>query len=144
MKEIKFIVAKDKHILGIVKLLKKVGIGVDINKDAMKKIRKACGDLCIVALDDDKVIGMIASVFNGVSVWLSYFAVLPEYRDLGVGSKLEQITELKSAELGAVRIITDSWIEAAPFYRKRGYRLPECVFMIKDLTSGISPSQTSR
>ena len=40
-----------------------------------------------------------------------------------------------SRELNALGIITDSWLSAASFYHRLGYRTPGAIFLIKDLCS---------
>ncbi len=130
---IQCISAKDEHIPGILAVFKEVGLGSDLNEEVLRKMREISNDLMIVALKDNQVTGVIISSFNGVSVWTSHVAVLPEYQKTGIASHLQNILEKHASELGTRRIIIDSWIDGAPFYRKRGYRLPGSIFMLKDL-----------
>lgn len=129
--------AKENHIPGILNVLEKVGLDSDLNENVLKKMMLISNDLMIVAVMESNVIGVIISSYNGVSVWSSHMAVLPQYQKLGIASNLQTESERRAIRLDARRIVVDSWIDSAPFYRKKGFRLPGCIFMLKDLNNNF-------
>ena len=49
----------------------------------------------------------------------------------------------RARQLGAVAIITDSWLTATGYYYKLGYRVPGAVFPIRSRNSGFSARSSS-
>ena len=125
--------ATDEDIEGIYDLLKSVEMHYDLNVTILKRMLKISGDLMLVARTNEQVIGVLIAAFNGDSVMLSHLAVIPDFQNSGVGSALEKILEERAKKIGARQILVDAKIDAGRFYRKKGFRLPGSIFMLKKL-----------
>ena len=90
-------------------------------------------ETCFVAERSGEIVGVILAVFNGFHVFMSHMAVQDQSQGQGVGKILHANLVTASTKLGALGIITDSWLSATGFYHGLGYRLPGAVFVIRDL-----------
>ncbi|WP_439598124.1 GNAT family N-acetyltransferase [Falsiroseomonas sp.] len=109
--------------------------------DAVTRERAASGE-CWVALAEGRIVGTIlfkAACRTAGSAWLDrpevaslgQFAVRPDWQGSGLGARLMDLAERRSAETGAVEIALDTAEPAEPaehlvaLYRRRGYRFIE-------------------
>ncbi|AFM24978.1 GNAT family N-acetyltransferase [Desulfomonile tiedjei] len=126
--------AESRDLEGIAELLTVAGLcrreGLIPRLEYM--LRNSPG-LCLVAERHDKVIGTILGSYNGFHVLLSHVASDNSGSRAGIGGKLHHAFAQQASALGAVGIIADSWLTAAGFFYKLGYRIPGAVFLIKDL-----------
>jgi len=73
----------------------------------------------IVAKDDNKVIGFITAISDGIlSAYIPFLEVLPEYQSCGVGKQLVSKMRDELSHLYMIDLICDS--ELIPFYEKLG------------------------
>lgn len=85
----------------------------NINKEGWQK--KLENNYCLVAIEDDKIIGFGDIDKNG---YLDHLFVHHEYQRQKIASKLCQALELSTK---SKKITTHSSITAKPFFEKRGY-----------------------
>jgi predicted N-acetyltransferase YhbS len=90
-------------------------------------------DTCFVAVENGELIGVILASFNGFHLFVSHFAVARSHQRSGVGAELHQHLVERGRALGALGLITDSWLTSTGFYYRLGYRLPGAVFLIRDI-----------
>jgi GNAT superfamily N-acetyltransferase len=107
------------------------GVGVE---QRVRRMIECSPETCFVAIDQHCV-GVLLSMFNGFHVVLSHMAVHEAHQGRGVGRALHDALVECAESLGAIGVITDSWLGATGFYVKLGYRLPGAVFLIRDLKS---------
>jgi predicted N-acetyltransferase YhbS len=113
-----------------------VAEGICKTEGLMSKVARsvaASPETCMIVRRDGAVIGAVLSVFNGFHVFLSHIVVSTTERRRGIGRKLHDELVTRAAKLGAVGIITDSWLTATGFYHSLGYRLPGAVFLVRDV-----------
>ncbi len=93
-------------------------------------------DQLYVAMDEYSVIGTIMIGYDGHRGWIYSLAVLPEYRNAGIGSHLLKHAEEVLTGKGCIQIIsTNATIQ--DFYRKHGYRVEERISMGKQIDRNI-------
>jgi ribosomal protein S18 acetylase RimI-like enzyme len=93
----------------------------------------ASPETCVIARRDGVVVGAVLAVFKGFHVFLSHIVVSTAGQRRGIGKKLHDELVTRAAKLGAVGIITDSWLTATGLYYSLGYRLPGAVFLVRDV-----------
>ncbi|MEM7699271.1 MAG: GNAT family acetyltransferase [Verrucomicrobiota bacterium] len=80
--------------------------------------------LFFVAISDDLVVGSIMAGYDGHRGWLYSVAVMPEFRDRGIGTALVKEAEQALARLGCLKInqqIVEGNEGVAKFYEALGY-----------------------
>lgn len=90
-------------------------------------------DTSFVAVAEGKLMGVILASYNGFHVFVSHVAIASARQRQGVGAALHERVVERGKALGAVGLITDSWLSSTGFYQRLGYRLPGAVFLIRDL-----------
>ena len=109
----------------------------------------AAGDgLLFVAEADGKIVGSVMAGYDGHRGWLYSLAVLPDYRNQGIGSRLVRHAEKHLSEMGCPKIylqIMNGNEEVESFYRKLGYETEQRVSMGKRIFANIpaAPSGNS-
>jgi len=102
-----------------------------------KKLAVADG-LLFVAEADGKIVGSVMAGYDGHRGWLYSLAVLPNYRNQGIGSRLVRHAEKHLSEMGCPKInlqILKGNEEVQSFYRKLGYETEQRVSMGKILAN---------
>jgi ribosomal protein S18 acetylase RimI-like enzyme len=106
----------------------------------------AAGDgLLFVAEADGKIVGSIMAGYDGHRGWLYSLAVLPDYRKLGIGSRLVQHAEKHLKEMGCPKInlqIMNGNEQVESFYRKLGYETERRISMGKKILANIPSAET--
>ena len=111
--------------------------------------KQAVGDgLLFVAEADGKIVGSVMAGYDGHRGWLYSLAVLPNYRNQGIGSRLVRHAEKYLSEMGCPKInlqIMNGNEEVESFYRKLGYETEQRVSMGKRIFANIpaAPSGNS-
>jgi ribosomal protein S18 acetylase RimI-like enzyme len=73
----------------------------------------------IIAHKDEKLIGFITSISDGVlSAYIPLLEVLPDYQGMGVGKKLVEEMKIELKEFYMVDLLCDE--ELIPYYEKLG------------------------
>ena len=73
----------------------------------------------IVAFDDEKVVGFITAISDGVlSAYIPLLEVLPEYQSKGIGKELVSKMKTELSHLYMVDLLCDE--ELIPYYEKLG------------------------
>jgi predicted GNAT family N-acyltransferase len=90
---------------------------------------KSCIHILVLDQGTPVAAGRIISYFNNAAKF-QRIAVLPAYREAGLGSQLLKAMEQESSIAGYESVILDSQCHAEPFYLKNGYiqKSPE-IFM---------------
>lgn len=78
------------------------------------------GDTCLVAVDEERILGFVRLEFVGAAPYIRPVAVWPDACNMGVGSKLLRIVLDTHATVRAV-----SRGPAAEFYRRLGFERTE-------------------
>lgn len=97
-------------------------------------------DLFFVAVEDEKVVGMVMGGYDGHRGWIYSLAVLPEKRKAGIGSRLLDHAEKEIARLGCVKInlqIVTGNEHLIDFYGSRGFAVEERISMGKEIPENI-------
>lgn len=102
-------------------------------EDRMKYLLSNKNNICLVAVEKAKIIGVLLSSYNGFHIFLSHICIKKEYQTQGIGEKLHKKLMEKAKQLNVEGIIADSWLTATPFFHKLGYRAPGAVFLIREL-----------
>lgn len=93
-----------------------------------------------VALEDDVLVGSIMTGYDGHRGWIYSLAVLPEYRQRGIATKLLRHAEQCLADSGCMKInlqILGSNAVVKHFYEKNGYAIEERISMGKQIKENI-------
>jgi len=88
--------------------------------------------LLFVAEDDDSIIGTVMGGYDGHRGWIYSLAVKPEFRELGVGTRLIQgiLEELKTKGCLKVNLqVLGSNRQVVEFYRKNGFGIEDRISM---------------
>lgn len=73
----------------------------------------------IIAIDDNKVIGFITAISDGVlSSYIPFLEVLPEYQSRSIGKELLSMMKLELKDLYMIDLLCDK--ELVPYYEKQG------------------------
>lgn len=94
------------------------------------------GELFLVAVDHDLIIGSVMAGYDGHRGWLNYLAVDPDSRGMGVGRQLVAAAEDGLRRLGCPKIniqVRTSNSTAKEFYLRLGFRQDEVISMGKRL-----------
>ena len=119
-----------------------VGPGVRIGRsDAPGEIEKKLGrdpDLFLLAEVDGKIVGSVLGGFDGRRGMVYHLAVVPQFRQLGVGSLLMEELEIRLRARGCIRaylLVTRDNQQAIHFYEQRGWVCMDYLHTFgKDLT----------
>ena len=112
------------------------------NKPAFIIDKKLAVDdnLFFVALEKDKIVGTIMAGYDGHRGWIYSMAVLPEFRNKEIGTKLLKHAENELKKLGCVKINLQIHIRnelVKEFYIKNGYEIEDRLSMGKEITENI-------
>ncbi len=108
--------------------------------EALETRLRRDGELFIVALDGDRLVGCLMGGWDGWRANLYRLAVRPEYRRRGIAERLVRMVEKRLLELGAVRayaLAVKPEIEsvAVNFWNAMGYELnPRTLPYVKTLS----------
>ncbi len=95
----------------------------------------AAGDgLFFVALNAQAVVGTVMAGYDGHRGWIYSLAVVPEYRNKGIGSALMGHAERKLSSLGCLKVnlqIMDGNEPVQQFYQANGYQIERRISMGK-------------
>jgi len=133
-----FRIAKD-HASAI-RLWETAGNGVHVGpSDTAAEIEKKLQrdpDLFLVAEAEGRLVGTVIGGFDGRRGFIYHLAVLPEYRQRGVGGQLMDEVETRLRAKGCIRcyllVMTDNR-DALNYYEKRGWQLMNDLPLAKDL-----------
>lgn len=126
-------------------LWKKVGLPISNSareqQEAVTMI-KLNPSSCLVAVEEDKVIGSIFGAFNGRRAWIYHLAIDPDYQNMGYGTALLKKVETALKGRKATKILF--WVDrlnlkARSFYKKNGFKVlkDKGIIMEKDLWSSF-------
>lgn len=121
--DIKIRSALQKDIKGIVALLKSLE-GVwqkDWRDDCVSIAVKSAGDLAVVAVLDDSVIGFASFHDTGFRAYLSEMEIAEKYQFTGLGTKILKYAENLLKEKSCSLIVADAYPPAEGFYKKNGW-----------------------
>jgi ribosomal protein S18 acetylase RimI-like enzyme len=96
--------------------------------------------LFFIATENEKVIGTIMAGYDGHRGWIYSVAVIPDYRNQKIGSKLLKYAENELKNLGCIKInlqILQTNQTVKNFYVKNGYNIEERISMGKEITENI-------
>jgi ribosomal protein S18 acetylase RimI-like enzyme len=133
----------NRHRQPVIELWKSVFGYEDPRNDPARSIDKKLSvkdGLIFVAKENDKVLGTIMAGYDGHRGWIYSLAVIPEKRNLKIGTKLLEHAEHKLRELGCVKInlqIMGSNESVKQFYVKNGYAVEERISMGKVLHENV-------
>lgn len=88
--------------------------------------------LLLVAEEDGQIIGTVMGGYDGHRGWIYSLAVKPEFRGLGVGTRLVQgiLEELKTRGCLKVNLqVLGSNRQVVEFYRKNGFAIEDRISM---------------
>ena len=97
-------------------------------------------DLFFIAIEDGKIIGTIMAGYDGHRGWIYSMAVIPEKRNINIGTKLLKHAENELRKLGCVKInlqIHKNNEIVKNFYLKNGYEIEERISMGKEIQENI-------
>ncbi|UCE36718.1 MAG: GNAT family acetyltransferase [Thermoplasmata archaeon] len=97
-------------------------------------------DLFFIARDGDQVIGTVMAGYDGHRGWIYSMAVIPERRNLNVGTTLLKHAENELKKLGCVKINLQIYKDndsVKNFYLKNGYSIEERISMGKEIKDNI-------
>lgn len=103
------------------------GLGLrpaDDSREGIEKYLKRNPSTCFVAEIDGKIAGGIMSGHDGRRGYISHTAVLPEYRNLGLGTRLVQsaLSALAAEDINKVALVVFSDNDGAnAFWEKLGF-----------------------
>jgi N-acetylglutamate synthase len=100
-----------------------------------KLVHKSPG-LFFVAEDGDRIIGTVMGGFDGRRGLIYHLAVLPEYQNMHIGTRLLTRVEEALYKAGCIKIylfIVPENMDRADFYEKRGYQQMDVVPFTKVL-----------
>lgn len=103
---------------------------------AMQKNLQTQRNLFLVARSETHLAGVIVGSFDGDHGWMHYLAVWPQFRRLGVASKLTAALEAELKHLGCETIklqVSSSHSDVIEFYQNQGYALSQTVSLEKPL-----------
>ena len=107
----------------------------DPAKDVARK-RRVQGELFLVAVDHDAVVGTVMAGYDGHRGWVNYLAVAECHRRQGIGRALMVAAEAGVRALGcpklAVQVRTDN-PQALAFYERLGFARDDVVSLGKRL-----------
>jgi len=89
---------------------------------------------CIVAKNNETIIGTAIGAFNGKRAWIYHVAVGPKWQKKGIGSVLLKHVEEILKKKGATKIflgIAFTNLKVAPFYSKHGYTVMNDAFVME-------------
>lgn len=126
--------------LSVYSVWRSVGKGIHISfsdqfEELEKLVQKSPG-LFFVAEDDDRIIGTVMGGFDGRRGLIYHLAVLPEYQNLHIGTRLLTRVEEALYMAGCIKIylfIVPENMDRADFYEKRGYQQMDVVPFTKVL-----------
>ena len=90
----------------------------------------------LVAESGGELVGVLLSTFDGFSHHVSHMAVAPGHERRAIGRRLLEELVRRASERGGRNIVVASWLTAAGFYYKQGFRVPGAVFLVR----GVRPS----
>jgi ribosomal protein S18 acetylase RimI-like enzyme len=103
--------------------------------------------LFFVAEVGEKVVGTIMAGYDGHRGWIYSLAVLPEYRNRGLGTELMQHAEEQLKLLGCPKInlqILSGNDSVQAFYQKLGYEPEQRISMGKKIPENIPVAEPGR
>lgn len=107
--------------------------------DSLEMIRRkqtVQQELFFVCCAGDQVVGTVMAGFDGVRGWVHKVAAHPDYRRLGIASRLMQAAESGLADMGCPKLnlqVRAGNSSAVEFYTSAGYQIEDRVSMSKHL-----------
>ena len=92
---------------------------------------ESAGTLALVALQKDRIVGFASFHDVGFRAYLSEMVVSEPEQGKTIGSKLLRRAEELLADKGCQFIVADAYPPAEGFYRKKGWKRPTSVLMLK-------------
>jgi len=92
---------------------------------------ESAGELALVALKNDKIVGFSCAHDTGFRAYLSKMVVAESEQGKGIGSMLLKKTEEMLTGRGCRLIIADAYPPAENFYKKLGWSNPSSVLISK-------------
>lgn len=137
MNKIKITKAKEKDIQNLIELMIEADDrDKEWSENRAKKfiISKDNDKLILIAKDNDKLIGYVgikkdednpAREFVNLNdyAWITWIAILPEYRSKGIGSILLDSVNKYVKKFKKIGILLDCREKLIPFYTKNGYSI---------------------
>ena len=97
-------------------------VGWGMTPSDYERILRFSPEGCFIAMQDDKELGMVATVNYGEIAWIGNLVVLPETRGKGVGAKLMQHAMDYLVSTGTKAIRLDGVPLAIPLYHRLGFK----------------------
>lgn len=88
----------------------------------IKKQFERSPELFVGAFEESQIIGIAFGYIKKKNVLLGEFAINPEFRNKGIGTKLLEFFEKRAKEAGKEKVITGALEKAEGFYFKNGYK----------------------
>lgn len=96
-------------------------------RDRVERIKKEINgntSIFLVAEIEDKIVGSIFGSHDGRKGWINRLAVLPEYQNQGIATKLIKETEKRLSDIGIdiVACLIENWNDKSmKFFESKGY-----------------------
>jgi len=105
---------------------------------------ETCPDTCFVSQRGGLVNGVALCLFDGLYLFLRYFALAAQASEATVGAALHRRLEARARELHALGVVVDTSLSGTARYHHLGYQLPDAVFLIKKLMPADVETGNSR
>jgi GNAT superfamily N-acetyltransferase len=103
--------------------------------DAVAIAIASAGDLALVAVRDERILGFACVHDVGFRAYLSEIVVAESERGSGIGHALLTRAETMLGERGCQLIIADAYPPAVNFYERQGWGRPDAVLISRQLDS---------
>ena len=107
----------------------------DPHKDSARKLAVP-PELCLVAVEQDHIVGTVMAGYEGHRGWVNYLAVAPAFRGRGFARALMDRVEGELLARGCPKLsllVRNTNREAMDFYRRLGYAKDDSVALGKRL-----------
>jgi ribosomal protein S18 acetylase RimI-like enzyme len=101
----------------------------DWRSDVLERAIRSAGELAVVWIENDKIVGFVCAHDVGFLAYLSLLAVAEGTRGRGVGTALIRHIEQTLATRGCAILISDVWQDAAGFYETLGWSTPSVILL---------------
>ena len=101
---------------------------LDDSKDGISRFLQRNPDTCFVAVDEDRIVGVIIAGNDGRRGYIYHTAVNPEYRKQGIGAALVEnaMDALKNCGINKVALVVFDRNESGnAFWEKQGFTARE-------------------
>ena len=103
---------------------------------AVSTALKSAGELALVAIVNERIMGFVCCHDVGFRAYLSEMAIAERYQKSGIGSLLLRRAENILSSRGCKLIIADAYPPAEEFYRRNGWLKPNATLLAKKIEVG--------